>query len=534
MLTETEIEGSFRLAMPTQRNTLSENVLKAIESLREEVIASTSRILQFNTVSGSPDEAGKKRQTEQIAACAAFLEGLAGKMGFRWLAKPGRWYCIEWPAASDAGIHPSRRPKLIGIPTHIDVVPVGDGWKYPAFSGEIAEGSIWGRGAQDDKGPLIASLYGMYALKLAGFTPPVTYRLIIGTQEEIGDWSDLREYLQQEGNPDFGFTPDADFPLIIGEKGMLNITLRSKWSPEPSAEESESASEELERLAGSAFASLKGGTRSNIVPDVAELHISAPANRREALCRELMTIATQFTVEHAPASATILPEDNGILVSFLGKAAHGSTPHKGHNAALDALKFAALRAGFPEGARKFAAFAVHAGRDYSGGNLGIDSTHDFIGPTTVNLGVVNLGPTEGSAILNIRPTLGMDRLEAARRVEDAAREFGEQAGIDIAVEYAREGHNAQYLDPEKAGPFLRGLQEGFETVMGRPAELRAIGGTTYAKAMPNCCAFGPIMTDDGEEELIHQVNERVGVEAQVRNTKIYALSLAFAGLNLAE
>ncbi len=507
-----------------KREELTASFLREIETLREELIESTSRILQFETISGAADPAGQARCRQQIEGCAAWLRELTARMGFRWIesAPAGRWFAIEWPAASRAA-----RPQ-IGVPTHIDVVPVGEGWTHPPFSGAVAEGFIWGRGAQDDKGPLIAALYGLYALKRAGFRPPVTYRIIIGTQEEIGDWSDLREYLDQQGAPDFGFTPDASFPLITGEKGMVNATFEAAWGAETVAAESVE------------FISLRGGSRPNIVPDLCELTLRYTAARRAEITRELMDNATRFVMEHPEARITIFPEKarsipggaEELVISFLGKPAHGSTPEKGHNAILDALQFFALQSAFPARARRFAGFLAWATAALDGENLGIRSSHDFVGHTTVNLGVAELGPEGATAIVNVRPTLGLERETVVQRAAETAARFAEETGLRLRVFARTPGSNALFLDPKTAGPFLRGLQEGFERVAGRPAELRSIGGTTYAKAMPNCCAFGPVMSDEGEEELAHQKDERVSLEAQVRNARIYGLGLDFAGLNL--
>ena len=55
----------------------------------------------------------------------------------------------------------------LGILVHADVVPAGDvaRWTHPPFGGELIDGAVWGRGSLDDKGPLVASLYAMAALK---------------------------------------------------------------------------------------------------------------------------------------------------------------------------------------------------------------------------------------------------------------------------------------------------------------------------------------------------------------------------------
>jgi len=502
-------------------------------------------------VSGASDAEGQERYHSEIAACGEWRGEGARAMGFRWLAKPGRWYCVEWPAESSPSPSSSgaARPALLGVPVHIDVVPVGDGWTHPPFSGKVVDGFVWGRGALDDKGPLIATLYGLHALRRAGFRPPVTYRLIIGTKEEIGEWEDIHEYLAEEGAPDFGFTPDADFPLITGEKGILNFTIKTEWPvPDPAMEALETPPAPLQAAASVLpveFVSLRGGIRANIVPDTCELVLRYPAAERNAVAGALMARATQFTVDHPGAKITILPESarsvegsggasEELLITFLGKPAHGSAPQKGHNAIVDALAFTALLDELPAPIRKFAGFVAFTCADYTGGQFGIASTHEFIGPTTINLGIGRLDAKGGEVVINVRPTLGLDTREVVKRAADTALDYSRESGLDIVVVAPSLGKNALFLDPAKAGPFLKGLQEGFKMATGREAELRSIGGTTYAKAIPNCCAFGPIWLEAGEEDLTHQRDERVGVEVQVRNVNIYGLALACAGLNLAK
>ena len=72
---------------------------------------------------------------------------------------------------------------------HIDVVPVAEGtlseWKYPPFSGEIAEGYVWGRGAVDMKGSLIAIAEAVETLLEKGFVPERDVYISFGHDEEV-------------------------------------------------------------------------------------------------------------------------------------------------------------------------------------------------------------------------------------------------------------------------------------------------------------------------------------------------------------
>lgn len=184
---------------------------------------------------------------------------------------------------------------------HLDVVPAGDGWTHDPFGGEIDEINrrIWGRGTMDDKGPAVISLCAMKALKDEGFTPKRKIKLIVGCNEESG-WGCMDYYKKHAHMPEEGFTPDAEFPVIYAEKGILHLKL--KYS------------------ATGNFCGLKGGTRVNMVCD--SCCVTTPVNKDKL--RKLG-----------------LDENNGVIISH-GKSAHGSTPEEGVNAIPPVLSYLGL------------------------------------------------------------------------------------------------------------------------------------------------------------------------------------------------
>lgn len=498
-------------------------ITDALEARAEDLVADFSRILQFETVSGgTPEQEAKYRA--QIPACFDWLKALAARLGFTFRSWEGKVAEIEWalPPAAGEGTRP-----VFGIASHIDVVTPAGSWTYPPFSGTIADGQVWGRGCQDDKGPLICALYGVHAAKEAGIRPPCDVRIIIGTSEETGDWSDIELYLAQRGAPDYCFTPDADFPIINGEKGMINITFTSKWAKVvPNAET------HME------FMNFSGGVRSNIVPSLAEVKLRFPVESKHEVMKELVRETTRFTVENRGSNVTLMPDDEKsahlgyyqALVSFVGKAAHGSTPEKGHNAINDALKFFADIETMPPSVRAFIQFLAMAGSEHDGSNLQIASEHDHIGATTINLAIVTIDQESGSAIVNIRPTMGMTCDEVIRRCTLSAQTFTEATGLEIEVKSDSHAADAIFLDPNSAtiGPFLQSLKNAYTAVTGLEGKAVAIGGTTYAKAFPNCCAFGPVLIGV-DEELAHQADERFAISSIKRNAIIYGLSVALMG-----
>ena len=191
--------------------------------------------------------------------------------------------------------------KEFAILAHLDVVPAGSGWTHEPFGGEIDEklGRIWGRGAMDDKGPAIISLFALKALKDEGFKPNRKIKLIVGCNEENG-WECINYYKAHAHMPEEGISPDANFPVIYAEKGILQLKLNFKAQGD--------------------FSTLCGGERPNMVCDRCE--VQAPLNEEKL-------------------KALNLSYENGKVISY-GKSAHGSTPDEGVNAIPPVLEYLGL------------------------------------------------------------------------------------------------------------------------------------------------------------------------------------------------
>ena len=85
---------------------------------------------------------------------------------------------LKWKGKSD------KDPIL--LMSHMDVVEAGGEWKYPPFSGTIAEGKVWGRGAADTKCSLMAFLQAAEEMMAEGFVPACDVYLASSCTEEIG------------------------------------------------------------------------------------------------------------------------------------------------------------------------------------------------------------------------------------------------------------------------------------------------------------------------------------------------------------
>lgn len=117
--------------------------------------------------------------------------------------------------------------ETIAILAHVDVMPAGEGWATDPFTLTIKDGNAYGRGTSDDKGPALAAYYGLKILKDQGVKLNKKVRFILGTDEE-SNWTGMNHYFETQPEPTMGFSPDAEFPLINGEKGNVSFTLGVK------------------------------------------------------------------------------------------------------------------------------------------------------------------------------------------------------------------------------------------------------------------------------------------------------------------
>ena len=354
----------------------------------------------------------------------------------------------------------------------------------------------------DDKGPAISVLYALKALQDSGVTLNKRVKVIFGTNEESGGWTGIAHYLEKEGAPDMSIVPDADFPIINGEKGFKDLHLTSSHSGGAKGAYD--------------LTSLEGGLRSNMVPDSASAVLHVNGNPADAY-KELYAAAEQFNAANPDAALTVAPTgDHEITVSAAGRSAHGSTPAAGHNAIVDVASYIGGIDASDGAATEIVRFINdRIGCETNGGSLGIAAHHDFLGDTTANLGVVYATQDEARATINIRFPYGITQEELSERVTQAAN------GYDLAVIPSEHGLDPLYVDP--SDPLVVSLQKAYTDVTGQQATLHAIGGTTYAKAMPRAVSFGPTMP--GEPEMAHQPNERVTVDSLVRNAEIYAAAI---------
>ena len=229
-------ENEERVAVDAE---LEQRILAEVDTISDEMIDAIRAIVRQKSVQGEPAE-GAPFGTDVRAALDQTL-ALCRELGFETYDVDGYMGYATWKAEPG----PNGEPVLPGYVCalgHLDVVPEGTtGWKVPPYSAHLEDGRITSRGVLDNKGPIYACLYALWALKRLGLTPRRDVRIIFGCNEETG-FGDLRYYLEHEPAPVMGFTPDCKYPVVYAERGRMGVRMTAQ------AREGEDEPDLLERF----------------------------------------------------------------------------------------------------------------------------------------------------------------------------------------------------------------------------------------------------------------------------------------------
>lgn len=392
------------------------------------------------------------------------------------------------------------RPKVLGILGHLDVVPAGDGWSFDPYSGAVSDGYIYGRGTTDDKGPVVAALFAMKALKEVGYEPTAKIRLILGCDEET-NWLGMEKYMEVVPAPDYGFTPDGDFPVINGEKGIANFDIVHKLSDR--------------KLKGLTIRSLEGGAAVNMVPEKARVLLNSDT---PSIYEKIKEKVEEFRNLH-PSINGIEPKitaknmGKSLEVAVEGKSAHGAHPELGLNAVSVLMEFlGGLNFVNEEINETIEFYNKHIGYDVNGERIGCSLEDEISGKLTFNVGLMSFDKKSITFSVNVR-------YPVTKTVEDFYPNVSEIAGkYDLGI-VKHKDEKPIYFEPDS--PMIETFMEIYRENTGDyESGPITIGGGTYARSMKNCVAFGALFP--GDPDLMHQRDERLALDKLETMTKIYA------------
>jgi len=376
--------------------------------------------------------------------------------------------------------------EIVGVLGHLDVVPVGEGWTSNPFDMIEKDGYVIGRGITDNKGPTVASYYAIKILRDLNIDMNKKIHLILGCDEESG-MRCMKYYRENAVVPDFGFVPDASFPVIYGEKGIVRVKYTLRYP--------------------SVIKKMMAGERSNIVLGRATAIIDGS---EEALAFE------QYLSKHN-LQGNLEVNEEGVSYQIIGEFAHAATPEKGVNAAWHILNFVQETYG-DELCKKLTYLLA----DYFGKNVGnaIDGVH--MGKLTMNLGILNFSENHCDFVLDIRYPNDTSGKQVLTNIQNALKEQELQFEEEILAD-----KNPLFIDPENE--LIKTLEKCYrEYSNDYDTPLKTMGGGTYARTLDNFAAFGAAFPTHMKPDFAgdaHQADEGVAIDDLITACAIYADAL---------
>ncbi len=477
--------------------------LELIDLYRDEMVETLQDLVRINSVRTAEEidsERGKLPFGRGVDEAFQYMLKMAEKDGFETKNVDNYGGHIDFGGykLDEAGDKVPASQEIMGIAAHLDVVPVGEGWKHgDPFSATLEEGWIYGRGTQDDKGPLVSAYYAMKALKAAGFIPSKKVRLILGLDEET-EWQGVEKYFLSERMPDFGFTPDGYFPLINGEMGILVFRLAKKFAKNVNK--------------GLELRSLKAGKAPNMVPDYARAVVRSDKPQAYEDIKELAALYREETGHKVSVKGT----GKSLEIVVTGKAAHGAHPWEGLNAISIIFEFLGKLNFVSDDVNEFIEFYnKHIGFNLNGENIGCDLEDEESGKLVFNVGLCEMGTNAGEITVNVRYPVTKEDFDVYDGMKTVLDEFN--IGVIKLL-------NERPLYMAEDSPMVVKLMNAYKEMSGdTEAKPFVTGGGTYAKAFKNMLCFGAQFQE--RPDVMHQANERALVEDIVKASKIYAKAI---------
>ncbi len=448
-----------------------------IAQQEEHIIRDMAALVAVNSVEGEAAPGAPFGPGPKAALNAALA--MAARMGFETKEAEGR---VGW------AILPGQTDSAIATVTHVDIVPAGDGWDADPFALRVQDGWLIGRGVLDDKGPAVLCLYAAKFLDETyaeeGRAPKHTLHTVLGTNEESG-MGDLPAYLSAVGEPAFCFSPDADFPVCVGEKGLFSGDIVSG------------------DLGGDAvITEFSGGLAGNVVPALARCTVQTGG--------KALANAPGIVVEAQSGTA---------IITATGKSAHAAKPEGGVNA-IGVLVAYLLENGLAgEKERAFLELLNGILPRTDGGSLGIACRDEQFGPLTCIGGTIKMENGRMVQNINIRYPGATTGDALAEKIAQAAAKHGAALANSTDVPLF-------YQDPNS--PEVQALLRAFEAATGEKGETFTIGGGTYARHFKNAVSFGPHFPAHKNPPFAgaeHMANEGASLADMKTALKVYILAL---------
>jgi succinyl-diaminopimelate desuccinylase len=455
-----------------------------IESNKDYIIRDLIELVKIRSVAA--DKKPNMPFGEEVHKSLKYVLDKAKDMGFKVQNFCG--YCGQ----VDAG----HGDYTIGILCHVDVAEEGKGWTKPPFLGEIYDGKIYGRGVVKGKAPLVACLYAIKFLHDENLIPEnKKVRMIVGGDKETGIRS-INYYKEYEVAPDIGFTPDGMFPVIYGEKGVINLELNMEFSND--------FDEPIN------IVQIVGGNSIDTVPSKVSIILSCEDIFKDKIEVELKKFSQVENIKYKIHSQNKL-----MNIEFIGKKANSTNPDKGLNAISYGVKFLANFEEFIDKREFVHEYNRLISTSYNGERINCKLQDEDSGEFTFNVGTIDLNSDKVDIKVNITYPISYVYSDVLELVKN---------GFKYSTLNISNVNHVRSVSFSKDSFVVKKLMKVYREVTGdEESQPYVTSKETYARAISNTVSFGPILPRD--KEFNYEVDESIVIDEFMNLVEIYAKAI---------
>ncbi len=416
------------------------------------------------------------------------IAAYAKEFGLRYKNVGGRVYEVSLPG---------RGGEIVGLHAHGDVVPansdlwvLNDGTKLDPFHMTQVGAKLYGRGTQDDKNGIVASMIAMRIIKEEKIRLVNGFKLLIDTTEETTA-STIPYYFKRHKTPEFNIALDGSYPVVIAEKGSGAII--AKFPLNSNNEE------------GANIVSLTGGLAVNQIPSTSRAVIKS--NTPARLAARINGLGGKFVAENGNDFNIIVnQQSDGLVVDVIGESAHSFDPASGINPVSRMLLFINLlsKNGFINDNHFTSAAAYLAdnwGLDYHGNKLNINFKHSFMGPLTAVPTLIKVDENSLELTLDLR-------IPAGKPLAEIETKIMQQLAHWSTATHRKASFKFEAIEPmvrNSRGPWLNVMLDVASENLNLPRQFASSSVDTSIHALPNGVQFG--LTRPDEKHTGHKANE---------------------------
>lgn len=439
--------------------------LELAKKYYDDALNDLCELLKFKSVLEEYDENSDAPFGVENKKCLEYFLSLGERDGFEVLNVDNYAGHISYGSGNES----------VGVLGHLDVVPAVGKWSHDPFDPIIVDGKLYARGTLDDKGGVIASYYALKMIRDLGLNISKQIKIIVGCDEESGSRC-VERYFSQQPKPTCAFSPDAEFPIIFGEKGILSFDILGSINNEE-------------------VISIKAGERYNIVCDEAQLTVK---NANETYLNDF--------IKETGCNAKL----DGNTYIFYGLAAHAMQPNLGVNAICIMFEF--MNKYYPCDASSFICNYF----DTTGKLLNIDIYDIDMKDLTINLGICHYNAGKLKMGYNLRVPVD-SHVEVIKN--GFAVGLSKFSNLTLGEFYYSPRH---FVD--KKSDLVVKLMQAYQEVSGDyETKPFTIGGGTYARTIGNAVAYGPNFLN--RPDICHQPDEHIYLEDFIKWIAIYAKAI---------